>query len=255
MISTIIVERSLSLVKTLSNFSNVLLFQGETRRSSEAQIEVRFLPSNLQDFPRFTDDLQLFAVSEAVDVGHVVHTVRAVSPDSTVRVSYNIVGGNIDDSFEVTSTGQVKVKHSLDYERIKSYGLWIEARDNHNPSRASYWRITVQITDDNDNPPFFDEAKYVAMVTEEEPSQTVVMVTASDADSGDNGRVNYKLIAGNVDGSFDVDETSGRVRTLRWLDRETLDRYTLVVTARDHVSLTLNLHLHHLLINTVLKPL
>ena len=65
----------------------------------------------------------------------------------------------------------------------------------------------------------------------------VTRVTASDCDSGDNGRITYELSSeGNVGNAFSVDANTGQITTQRQLDRESHDRYLLVLTATDHVS-------------------
>ena len=214
-------------------------WQGLAALYTQATVEVHFLPADLTDFPIFTTTLQTLQVSESTPVGSVVHTVRAVSPDSS-QIAYHIAGGNQDHSFYVTSAGDIKVASGLNYERVRVYGLWVEARDNNDPPRSAYWRLNVEIRDENDNAPQFEETEYIAIVMEEEvPPQTVTTVTATDADAGSNARVTYELIGGNNDGSFAIDEVLGRIRTVRTLDREAIDHFSLVVAARDHVCVVL----------------
>ena len=64
---------------------------------------------------------------------------------------------------------------------------------------------------------------------------SIVTVRASDADSGDNGRVSYSLGSQNNEaGLFRIDPNSG-VLTLRGiLDRETKAVHALDVVARDN---------------------
>ncbi len=61
----------------------------------------------------------------------------------------------------------------------------------------------------------------------------VVKVSATDEDSGVNSAITYAIDAGNEDERFGIDATSGQITLVRPLDRETIDSYTLVVTASD----------------------
>lgn len=102
--------------------------------------------------------------------------------------------------------------------------------------------LNVVVSDSNDSPPVFDKLYYNVTVDENEnPPVSVISVTASDADSGDNGRISYHLVEAGSDSSsshFAID-AAGDVRTMARLDREQKDRYMLVVTATDNVSLNL----------------
>ncbi len=63
--------------------------------------------------------------------------------------------------------------------------------------------------------------------------QEIGTVTAEDRDGGENGRVTYTLLSGNMYGSFDINKTSGSVFIAREIDRELAAQYTLQVKAVD----------------------
>ena len=134
----------------------------------------------------------------------------------------------------------MKLKKSPDYESTTSYKLWIEVRDNnHNPPLSTYGKMTIDIIDANDNPPVFDKIYYNATVLEDQfGSIFVTEVTASDVDSGDNGRVAYSIIGGNEMNHFRIN-AQGEITTRSSLDREEIDGYHLVIQAVDSVSGTL----------------
>lgn len=56
---------------------------------------------------------------------------------------------------------------------------------------------------------------------------------ARDADDQLNGGIFYYITEGNGDHKFRIDEASGQIVLNRALDRETTDRYTLTIGARD----------------------
>lgn len=63
--------------------------------------------------------------------------------------------------------------------------------------------------------------------------QEIGTVTAEDRDTGDNGRVTYTIISGNVYGTFDINKTTGALFVAREIDRELVAQYTLQVKAVD----------------------
>ncbi|KAG7305888.1 hypothetical protein JYU34_008433 [Plutella xylostella] len=60
----------------------------------------------------------------------------------------------------------------------------------------------------------------------------VVTISATDLDSGFNGKLSYSITSGDDNQDFVIAE-NGTIYTRRLLDRETLPTYNLVVTARD----------------------
>ena len=60
---------------------------------------------------------------------------------------------------------------------------------------------------------------------------TVGTVSATDADSEDT--VEYSITAGNEDGKFAIDESSGEITIAGNLNAATNSTYSLTVTARD----------------------
>ena len=61
----------------------------------------------------------------------------------------------------------------------------------------------------------------------------VAQVIATDADSGDNGRITYSLVSGNVDTAFSIDPDMGLVFLQKPLDVRIQPEYLLVVKASD----------------------
>ena len=58
-------------------------------------------------------------------------------------------------------------------------------------------------------------------------------ITAQDPDEALNGEVTYSMLSGDIDDSFLFDQLSGELKTNKELDRETDDRYDLVIQAKD----------------------
>ena len=215
------------------------VFQGQNPLSDEATVEVYFHPSATTGFPSFSVHQFAAEVAEDVPIKHLVYTVSATSSRAGARISYQIAAGNVDNSFMVMKNGEIRTHRPLDYETTQRYTLWVEAHDNGSPSLSDFCQVTVTVTDTNDNVPLFDQLFYnVSMHENEWPPLSVIQVTANDADSGENGRVVYKLSGTGGNGAFIIDSATGQIRTDKTLDREQTDKYSLIVEATDNVSFT-----------------
>ena len=126
--------------------------------------------------------------------------------------------------------------NQLDYEHNNRLRLIVIATGSGGGgSTYGYTTVWVNIRDENDNAPRFAQERYVSAVWEGNDRGTyVTQVSASDADSGDNGRVTYTIIGGNVGGAFVIDPpTTGIVKTNVILDREIQSSYKLEIEASD----------------------
>lgn len=64
--------------------------------------------------------------------------------------------------------------------------------------------------------------------------QEIGTVIAEDRDAGENGRVTYTILSGNLYGSFDFNKTTGVLFVAREIDRELASQYSLQVKAVDN---------------------
>ena len=75
--------------------------------------------------------------------------------------------------------------------------------------------VKVQVSDINDNRPIFYPRQYKVSLPESEltTAGALVAVAATDADAGDNGRIQYSIASGNANGLFRIDPSTGEVGT------------------------------------------
>jgi len=157
---------------------------------------------------------------------------------------YDIVSGNHGDVFRLAQhRGRDGVLYldlqnsgSLDREARSRYHLVIEALDGGTPPLRSRLHVNVTVQDVNDNPPIFNQTSYVASVPENATVGTpVLVVNASDADAGENGRIEYSINRRQSDREemFRIDPETGMVYVNKALDFESKDRHELVIVARD----------------------
>ncbi|XP_076852823.1 protocadherin Fat 3-like, partial [Brachyhypopomus gauderio] len=95
-------------------------------------------------------------------------------------------------------------------------------------------KVRVDLEDANDNAPAFAQQSYEAFVNESiAVGTTVVVVTASDADHGENGYITYSM-ASLTPLPFTVHQFSGAVTTTQELDFESsVESFSFVVRASD----------------------
>ncbi|XP_072171620.1 protein dachsous-like, partial [Diadema setosum] len=138
------------------------------------------------------------------------------------------------------STGIIRTAEVLDRETAsqREYQILVFVSESGNFFAIS---VVITLTDVNDNSPEFFQAVTHKQVTEAvQPYMTKITgVTATDADEGIFDVQGYRIVAGNIDNTFDLDV---RVRpngvymdivVNKTLDHETIPEYTLVIEAFD----------------------
>ncbi|KAM9320481.1 cadherin EGF LAG seven-pass G-type receptor 2 [Gastrophryne carolinensis] len=186
--------------------------------------------------PVFQSSHYTVSVREDQPAGTTVVIISASDEDTGENARITYVAEEGISQFAIDpDTGAVTTTMELDYEVQVSYTLAITAHDNGIPQKSDTTYLEILVTDVNDNPPVFQRASYSGTIPEDAPVYTsVLQISATDRDSGLNGRVFYTFTGGDDgDGDFTVEYTSGIVRTLRQLDRENVVQYKLTAYAVD----------------------
>ena len=115
----------------------------------------------------------------------------------------------------------------LDYETVTLYNLTIAAIDGGTVPLTGTTSVAIDITDVNDNAPQFNDQQNEILVSENVTVGAVVaMIEATDADSGSNAKISYRIItASTADAFFSIEISTGFLRTTEELDRETIDAH------------------------------
>ncbi|OWK50438.1 Cadherin EGF LAG seven-pass G-type receptor 2 [Lonchura striata] len=204
-------------------------------RQDTAQVVVNVTDANTHR-PVFQSSHYTINVNEDRPVGTTVVVISATDEDmgENARITY-LMEDSIPQFSIAADTGAVTTQMELDYEDQVSYTLAITARDNGIPQKSDTTYLEILVSDVNDNAPQFLRHSYQGSIYEDVPTFTsVLQVSATDRDSGLNGRVFYTFQGGDDgDGDFIIESTSGIVRTLRRLDRENVPLYCLRAFAMD----------------------
>ncbi|XP_035389998.1 protocadherin Fat 3a isoform X2 [Electrophorus electricus] len=185
-----------------------------TGARAEVDVEVAVLDVN-DNAPAFAKPAYEAAISEAAMIGTAVLQVQASDSDSekNAAVRYQIVAdrSNSTEHFHIdSSSGLILTARTLDHETVPRYVFVVKATDDGFPPLSSEVRVTIQVTDTNDNAPVFNQLLYEATVHELAPrGHFVTCVQASDADGRDAERLRYGLVSGNERALFELDAASG----------------------------------------------
>ncbi|KRY34790.1 Protein dachsous [Trichinella spiralis] len=144
----------------------------------------------------------------------ILTNVNAVDPDcgKNAEIKYSIDEKSASASFFKIDalTGDVCLNGELDYEKRKMHDIVVSAFDGGGLSSSAVIRVSVE--DVNDNYPTFYPLVYnVSLRQSVLPGTPVLVVSATDLDSGLFGEVNYIISSGNDGESFRIEPHSGEL--------------------------------------------
>ncbi|UJR27627.1 hypothetical protein I4U23_008908 [Adineta vaga] len=199
--------------------------------------------------PKFDQPIYILNnVSETLQIGSIVSHVHATDDDEGINSEINYYLINQDNSFEIDQiTGDIRIKSSLDYESKATHRLEIEARDRGEGYKTDFCIVLIHILDENDNSPIIDiypnsiknsSNNSVDIFLNESISinSLVLSLSITDRDTGDNGRITWKLLQTSLI-PFELirlTENTGELRTKELLDREQIEKYNFTLEATDH---------------------
>ncbi|XP_010604639.1 cadherin-23 isoform X5 [Fukomys damarensis] len=207
------------------------------RHTGTATVFVTVLDVN-DNRPIFLQSSYEASVPEDIHEGHSIVQLKATDADEGEfgRVWYRILHGNHGNNFRIHVSNGLLMRgpRPLDHERNSSHVLMVEAY-NHDlgPMRSSV-RVIVYVEDVNDEAPVFTQQQYSRLGLRETAGigTSVIVVRATDRDTGDGGLVNYCILSG-AEGKFEIDESTGLITTADYLDYETKTSYLMNVSATD----------------------
>ncbi|XP_033109345.1 cadherin-23-like, partial [Anneissia japonica] len=204
--------------------------------SSTALVIVTILDEN-DNRPLFTQNVYTANVAEDVPMGTNIIQVSATDADVGVNadITFSIISGNENSLFAMNSTtGQIsRGMNAFDFESAGLHSLIVQASNQDGEQSTATVHITID--DVNDEMPQFTQELYQRPDLSENAlaGDVVVIVSATDRDTGSGGVVSYSIVAGDELGLFGMNPTSGALTVVGSLDYETFRNYTLTVAATD----------------------
>uniref|UniRef100_H3C5M5 Protocadherin-15 n=1 Tax=Tetraodon nigroviridis TaxID=99883 RepID=H3C5M5_TETNG len=142
--------------------------------------------------------------------------------------------GDYTTVFGVTQTGitrYLRLVTPVDREKQMTYTFTMVASDG--VQQSSPVTVNILVIDANDNTPTFAKVSYnVEVFTNMQPGETVLQLTAADADEGLNGLVTYEILAG-AQGHFIINNRTGRLTVAPGVALMVGQSYALTVKASD----------------------
>ncbi|NXP81263.1 PCD17 protein, partial [Ramphastos sulfuratus] len=220
---------------------------GNPPLNSTKSFSVRILDEN-DNPPRFSKNLYVLQVPENNIPGEYLGSVLAQDPDlgQNGTVSYSILPSHVGDVSIYTyvsvnpTNGAIYALRSFNYEQTKHFEFRVLAKDSGSPHRESNATVRVTVLDVNDNAPLIVLPALINDTAELQVPRNagvgypVGTVRALDSDFGESGRLTYEIVEGNEEHLFEMDPTSGEIRTLHPYWEELSPVAELVVKVSDH---------------------
>uniref|UniRef100_A0A8C2ZVA3 Protocadherin-8 n=1 Tax=Cyclopterus lumpus TaxID=8103 RepID=A0A8C2ZVA3_CYCLU len=220
---------------------DVVNFSKERYRLIHVEVEIKDINDNSPEFP---NKESIVEISENAAVGSRIPLDPAADADvgSNYIQSYQI---SVNSHFTIdvllradgVKYAELVLMKELDRETQSSCTVDLVATDGGNPYRSGSTKITIKVTDFNDNSPVFDQNSFSVSLPEDAPAGAVILdLNAVDADEGLNGEVVYgfgKQVSHEIRELFQVDNKSGRLTLRSTVDFEDKNTYELDVQATD----------------------
>uniref|UniRef100_A0AAQ4RZW9 Protocadherin-15 n=1 Tax=Gasterosteus aculeatus aculeatus TaxID=481459 RepID=A0AAQ4RZW9_GASAC len=165
--------------------------------------------------------------------GETVLQLAAIDSDAgpNGQVSYRILAGDQGHFLIGKSTGVITAAPGVELAVGRSYALTVEGMDNGPVAqrRSSITTVYIEVLPpNNQSPPRFPRQQYDLEISEAmRTGATLLNLQAVDRESD---HITYKILRGDAFGHFAL---SGYLVLDKPLDRESVDHYSLVVTASD----------------------
>lgn len=206
-----------------------------TRKQSSAKVKINVQDTNDND-PVFDKSNETIFVDENDPAGTIVTKVLARDRDSgeNAYISYSLANIN-EVPFDIDHfSGTVRTTKLIDYESMRrEYVLKVRASDWGLPyRRQTEMSLTIKVRAVNDNRPQFQRIDCVGSIARHAPIGAE-MLTLSAIDFDADNFISYRLVAGNEDGCFNIDATSGTISIGCDLNDVRAEQRIINVTATD----------------------
>ncbi|XP_063420961.1 protein dachsous-like [Mytilus trossulus] len=206
---------------------------GDNIRQSSEAVTVTIDDVN-DNSPVFDQDQVTVSFEENRSCANSIIHISASDADQAntlnSQIKYFLKSG--EDNFKLNNQSGILTCNDLfDYEHTASYEIIVEAQDRGSPKMSSTQIVMVNVIDMNDNSPIFVDIKSQIIIRYFSPGRVVEVFKATDADSGENGKVHFK-ISGNATQILQIGKVDGILRTVT--NENSKGNYSLLVTVTDN---------------------
>ncbi|XP_054144251.1 protocadherin alpha-13-like [Melozone crissalis] len=190
--------------------------------------------------PQFNQSVYKVQLLESAEVGTLVTRVNATDADEGLNseVTYTVTNFIPPSGKDVISinpnTGEIHLTAALDFEEVSVFDFRIEAKDKGTPPLSGHCKLVLEVLDVNDNAPEVWVTSLSVPVPEDSSLGTVVaLLSVSDRDSGENGRVRCWVWPASPFGLEATFAGSYSLVLREALDRERVSEYEVEVRVED----------------------
>nr|XP_040028864.1 protocadherin alpha-8-like [Gasterosteus aculeatus aculeatus] len=194
-------------------------------------------------------------VSEDSKPGTVISLLSTMDRDSGVngKIITRIISGvpfELKPSYK-DNIYSVVTKGFLDREEASHYEIIIKATDCGEPPLSTVKKLSINISDVNDNSPQFDRNRSQFYLKENNAAgASIFSVSATDQDVNNNAAISFRVVRGatenDVTSFLSINSENGDISALKSFDFETLKTFQFQVVATDSgtPSLSSNVTVH-----------
>uniref|UniRef100_A0A3Q1HWE2 Cadherin domain-containing protein n=1 Tax=Anabas testudineus TaxID=64144 RepID=A0A3Q1HWE2_ANATE len=185
----------------------------QTDRALEPSSQFIIRVQDINDNPPIFDEGPYSAtVPEMANIGTSIIQVTATDADdptygNSAKLVYTLVQGQQYFSVD-PQTGILRTAvPDMDRETQDQYLVLLQAKDmgGHLGGLSGTTTVTVRLTDVNDNPPRFTQSMWSFSVSELAiPGAEIGRISASDADLGENAKLEYTILEGESGDTFNI---------------------------------------------------
>ncbi|XP_054372454.1 protocadherin alpha-13-like [Molothrus ater] len=212
---------------------------GRPSLTGTMELVISVLDAN-DNAPQFNQSVYKVQLPESAEVGTLVTRVNATDADEGINseVTYavrNFIPPSGKDVISINpNTGEIHLTAPLDFEEVSVFDFRIEARDKGTLALSGHCKVVLEVLDVNDNAPEVWVTSLSVPVAEDASVGTVVaLLSVSDRDSGENGRVRCWVWPASPFGLEATFLGSYSLVLREALDRERVSEYEVEVRAED----------------------
>ncbi|XP_061097128.1 neural-cadherin [Conger conger] len=232
-------------ISQTSRISQQIIATDGSNRSSSVDLTV--IITNVHNQPPQWEQAEYWVtIPENTVRDTKIVTIKATSPLGDPRVTYNLEEGQVPETNmpvrfyikpnRADGSASILVAEPLDFEATRFFTLRVRVQNVAAVPLASFTTVYVNLTDVNDNVPFFLSSTYEATVPEgAEIGTSVAQVSATDLDSGLHGMITYIILKDESGDSqfFSINSYTGVIHTRATFDREQKGSYLIEVQSQD----------------------
>ena len=167
--------------------------------------------------PQFSMETFKFFIEENQKSRFSVGFINATDPDLGLggKLTYSLLTNKKQKflPFKIKDDGMISAIMSLDHEFQNIYKFQVFVKDNGIPSLNNTVNVIVEVTDKNDNAPYFTFPSVnpynMDVVYYRHHSKNITHLKAADGDSQENAFLKYEIIRGNDKQIFSMNQYTG----------------------------------------------